>query len=49
MRGRSSLPIVRGPWPTTFILASVAGDRTGLKSQKIHVMREGTLTKNLRA
>jgi hypothetical protein len=49
MSGISSFPIVRGPWPTTFILASVAGDKIGLKSQKIHVMIEGTLTKNFRA
>jgi hypothetical protein len=49
MSGISSFPIVRGPWPTTFILASVAGDKIGLNSQKIHVMIERTLTKNLRA
>ena len=47
MSGRSSFPIVLGPWPTTFILAIVAGDKTGLKSQKIHVISEGTFTKNL--
>jgi hypothetical protein len=45
MSGISSFPIVRGPWPTTFILASVAGDKIGLNSQKIHVMIERTLTK----
>jgi hypothetical protein len=44
--GRSSFPIVPGPWPTTFILASVAGGNMGLNIQKIHVMIVGTFTKN---
>jgi hypothetical protein len=39
---------VRGPVPTTFILANVAADKMGLKSQKIHVMIAGTFTKNVR-
>ena len=47
--GKRSFPILRGPLPMTFILAIVAGDRMGLKSQNTHVIRAGTLTKNLRA
>ena len=48
MIGSSSAPIVFAPVPTTDIFASVAAERSGLKSQKTHVSSVGTLMKNLR-
>ena len=44
----SSAPIVFAPVPTTDIFASVAAERSGLKSQKTQVSSVGTLMKNLR-
>ena len=35
------------PLPATFIFARVAAESRGLKSQKIHVRKPGTFTKNL--
>ena len=35
------------PLPATFIFARVAAESRGLKSQKIHVRKLGTFTKNL--
>jgi hypothetical protein len=47
MTGSIALPQAAAPGPTTAILANVALDKNGLKAQKIHAMKDGTLTKNL--
>ncbi len=48
MTCESSARIVFAPEPTTDIFASVAAERSGLKSQKIHVRSVGTLMKYFR-
>lgn len=46
MKGKSSFPIAAFPVPTTVNLARVLAEMRGLKSQKTHVRRVGTFTKN---